>query len=219
MTAGPSSSAAPVDVGPTPPSRLRRGAGAFRASALLLAFIVVFSGVLYPLGVTILAQQVTPGTANGSILHAANGTAIASALIGQNITNSSLFWLRPSMIDYQPYTGAGNEAPLGPSDPSLINQTLGFIREYGLTSVTAPISLVSLSASGLDPVISLGGALVQIPRIAANTSLTQEVLRTFVNSHAILPTAGIFGPPYVNVIQLDLILIHDLATNTPLSAS
>ena len=130
-------------VSPSPPtvprvvsperSLIRRGAGAFRASAVLLVFIVVFGGVLYPLAVTVFAQQVTPLSANGSIITAANGTAIASSLLGQNISNSSLFWLRPSLIDYQPYTGAGSEVPLGPSDPALVNQTLGFENDGKLT--------------------------------------------------------------------------------------
>jgi K+-transporting ATPase ATPase C chain len=201
----------------TSPGRLREGAAALRASAVLIGVILLLGGVVYPLAITAIAQQLTPVSANGSLLYGPDGNAVASSLIGQNITNQSLFWLRPSMIDYQPFSGAGNEVPYGPTDPLLLNETRGFIQAYGLQNASAPLDLVSVSSSGLDPYITVGSAWVQIPRVSNHTNLSQAALNEFVNAHSQPPFLGIFGPPEVNVIQLDLLLIQALASHAPLN--
>lgn len=206
---------------PSPrPGLASRGLRAFRASAVLLVGLLLFSGIVYPMALTYFAQEVTPQTANGSLVYAANGTAIASEILGQNISNASLFYLRPSLIDFEPFTGAGNEVPYGPSDPALRAEVNQSISEYGLANLTVPLNLVAPSASGLDPDISVAAALVQIPRVAHFSGFSQSDLTRFVNAHATNPAYGFLGPPaYVNVLELDLLLIHDRATHTPLSAA
>ncbi|MGI0131947.1 MAG: potassium-transporting ATPase subunit C, partial [Thermoplasmata archaeon] len=209
--------------GAPPPTRrpgfARRAARAARPTATILILLLLFSGIAYPMALTYIAQELTPLSANGHILTSANGTAVASELLGQNISNTSLFYLRPSIIDYQPFTGAGGEVPYGPSDPLLKAEVNATIARYGLANLTVPLNLVAPSASGLDPDISDAAAWVQIPRIAYHTGLSQSALNAFVNAHLTNPELGVFGPPpYVNVIELDLLLIHDLATHTPLSA-
>jgi K+-transporting ATPase ATPase C chain len=178
-----------------------------RASVVLVLFLVVVGGLGYTGAVTAFAQYVTPGTANGSLVVAANGTVIASELLGQNITNASLFWLRPSLIDYQPFTQAGNETPYGPTNPALRNLTLYYIAQYGLSNVSVPIDLATPSSSGLDPAITPEAALVQIPRVAAHTGLSQAYLTTLVKGWITEPTAGFLGPAYVNVLDLDRALL------------
>jgi potassium-transporting ATPase KdpC subunit len=193
-------------VAPEPPFRRP----SLRAAAVLVVFLIVVGGLGYPLAVTGFAQLVTPHSANGSLVVAANGTVIASELLGQNITNASLFWLRPSWIDYQPFTQAGNETPYGPTNSALRNLTSYYIAQYGLTNVTVPIDLASPSASGLDPDVTPQSALVQIPRVAAHTGLGQAYLTTLVRSFITPPAAGLFGPPFVNVIDLDRALLAAL---------
>ncbi|MCI4318522.1 MAG: potassium-transporting ATPase subunit C [Thermoplasmata archaeon] len=214
-TPTPTSSPTPVEPSPEPLDRRMAPEPPFRlpslrASLLFVVFLLVVGGLGYPIAVTAFAQYVTPGTANGSLVVAANGTVIASELLGQNITNASLFWLRPSLIDDQPFTGAGNETPYGPTNPELRNLTLYYIAQYGLANVSVPVDLVTPSESGLDPDITPESALVQVPRVAAHTGLSQAYLTTLVQAWITSPTAGLFGPSYVNVLDLDRALLASL---------
>ena len=86
------------------PEPAYRGPSA-RAALGLLVVSLLLTGIAYPLAVTGFAQVVTPNTANGSLVLAPNGTAIASSLIGENISSPSLFWLRPSLTDWQATLG------------------------------------------------------------------------------------------------------------------
>lgn len=178
-----------------------------RPTVILLVLLTLTGGAALPGLVTGFAQTVTPGSANGSILTHPNGTAYGSSLLGQNITDPALFWPRPSLIDYQAFTGAGGEVPYGPTDPALVNWTLYYIAVEGLGNGSVPLSAVSLSASGLDPDISPAAALVQIPRVSAHSNLTESFLLSFVNSHVEGPFGGFLGPQYVNVLKLDLDLL------------
>jgi K+-transporting ATPase ATPase C chain len=64
------------------------------------------------------------------------------------------------------------------------------------------------SASGVDPDITLQDAYSQIPRIHATTGIPSDVLQHMVDQN-IQRTLWIVGEPYVNVLELNLILIHD----------
>lgn len=193
----------PGSYAPEPPYR---GPSA-RAAVGLLLVALVLTGVAYPLAVTGFATVVTPHTATGSVVLAPNGTAIASSLIGENISSPGLFWLRPSLTDWQATTSSG-ETPYGPTDPALVNLTEQYIAQYGLTTTTAPLDLVSPSESGIDPYLTPEAVLVQVPRVAQASNLTEAFLTSFVNAHVQPPLLGFLGPAYVNVIQLDIDLEH-----------
>jgi potassium-transporting ATPase KdpC subunit len=192
----------PGGLAPEPPYR----PPSLRSLLGVLALTVLLGGVAYPAAVTGFAQALAPASANGSLLYAANGTAIGSELIGQNITNDSLFWLRPSFHDYNATLGSG-ESPYGPADPALVNLTLYYLRAYGLNDTTVPLVLVAPSESGLDPDLTPDAVLVQVPRVAQAANLSQAFLVGFVKSHIQMPLLGFLGPQYVNVVQLDLDLI------------
>ena len=64
-----------------------------------------------------------------------------------------------------------------------------------------------MSASGVDPDITLGDALSQVPRISAYTNITQTDLSNLV-SRNIERTSFVFGDEYVNVLQVNLALIQ-----------
>jgi potassium-transporting ATPase KdpC subunit len=66
---------------------------------------------------------------------------------------------------------------------------------------------VTLSASGVDPDITLADALSQIPRISAATNITQSNLSNLVSQN-IERTSFVFGDEYVNVLRLNLALIQ-----------
>jgi len=67
---------------------------------------------------------------------------------------------------------------------------------------------VTLSASGVDPDITLQDALFsQIPRISAATNITQIDLSNLVSQN-IERTSFVFGDEYVNVLRVNLALIQ-----------
>jgi K+-transporting ATPase ATPase C chain len=70
---------------------------------------------------------------------------------------------------------------------------------------------VTLSASGVDPDITLQDALSQIPRISSATSITQSDLSNLVSQN-IERTSFVFGDEYVNVLRLNLALINNFRT-------
>ena len=70
---------------------------------------------------------------------------------------------------------------------------------------------VTLSASGVDPDITLQDALSQIPRISSATSITQNDLSNLVSQN-IERTSFVFGDEYVNVLRLNLALINNFRT-------
>ncbi|HZY91558.1 MAG TPA: potassium-transporting ATPase subunit C [Thermoplasmata archaeon] len=204
QTVGAPSSPVPPPGGlaPDPPFRLP----SWRSALGLLAITVLLGGLAYPAAVTGFAQALVPGPANGSLVYASNGTAIGSELIGQNITNASLFWLRPSFHDFSATLGSG-QSPYGPTDPNLVNLTKYYIAQYGLNGTAVPLVLIAPSESGLDPDLTPEAALVQIPRVAFHTGLSPAFLVGFVENHVQAPLLGFLGPSYVDVIQLDLDLL------------
>ncbi len=66
----------------------------------------------------------------------------------------------------------------------------------------------NVSASGVDPDISLEDAYSQIPRISAATGISSDVLGQVVGRN-VERTLWIVGDPYVNVLKLNLILIEE----------
>ena len=206
-----------------PPRRRPSRLAGLRAALTMLVFIVIVSGIAYPGAITLVAQTLVPASANGSLVDYPNGTAYGSGLLGENITNPGLFWLRPSLIDDQAFNasggsnGPGNEVPYGPTDPALVNATRGYVNDYFNTSgnltaaelanLSVPSGLVTPSASGLDPDLTPAAVLVQIPRVSFYSGLNQSFLLGFVLSHVHAPWLGYFGPRYVNVVALDVDLL------------
>ena len=64
------------------------------------------------------------------------------------------------------------------------------------------------SASSVDPDITLSMAYSQIPRISNATGISSAALTNLVNQNQ-QGTFWIFGSPYVDVLQLNLLLIQD----------
>ncbi len=82
-----------------------------------------------------------------------------------------------------------------------------FRTENGLApNESVPADMVTASGSGLDPDISIEGALLQVNRVARERHLSSEVVRQLVNSHVQGRFLGIFGEPFVNVLDINLAL-------------
>jgi K+-transporting ATPase ATPase C chain len=185
-------------------------ASVIRPAFLLLLVLTVVTGVAYPLLITGIAQVVFPEAASGSVVYRA-GEPIASNLIGQSFTDAKYFWSRPSATADHPYnataSGGSNQGPLNPALVDAVKQRIAALRaaDPGNTR-PVPIDLVTASASGLDPEVSVAAIEYQIPRVARARNMRSEDVRKLAAIHTRGQVFGFFGEPRVNVIELNLAL-------------
>jgi K+-transporting ATPase ATPase C chain len=185
-----------------------------RPAIMMTVLFTVITGLIYPGIVTALAQVIFPYQANGS-LHSVNGKIIGSDLIGQEWTSPLYFHGRPSVTlsddgsKPQPYNAENSSASnLGPTNATLIKIVQQRVKDLQKEnpSVPVPVDLVTSSGSGLDPDVSPAGALFQVPRIALARHLSQDTVRQLVMDHTQGRFLGIFGEPYINVLDVNLAL-------------
>jgi potassium-transporting ATPase KdpC subunit len=179
-----------------------------RVAAATMA-ICVAGYTLVILGV---AQTVTPATANGSLITDDAGTVIGSRLIAQGFTEPGYIWPRPSAVDYD--AGGAGGSNLSPANPELTTRAEGLIDAHGGASEAAPIpaDLVTASGAGLDPHISLDGALFQVDRVAEARGVEPAAVRSLIEGWAYRP-GGLFTPGrIVNVLEVNLALDAELAS-------
>ncbi|MDP9109006.1 MAG: potassium-transporting ATPase subunit C, partial [Pseudomonadota bacterium] len=68
------------------------------------------------------------------------------------------------------------------------------------------VDLVTASASGLDPEISVAAATYQIARIARERHISQDEVVALISKETLPQYFGFFGEPRVNVLALNLLL-------------
>jgi potassium-transporting ATPase KdpC subunit len=189
----------------------------FRPAITLTLLLTLILGIAYPLVTTGVAQAIFPSQANGSLV-CVNGKPIGSSLIGQYWTQPRYFAGRPSVTNnlsgtpspYEADNSAGSN--LGPTNSALIQTVQQRIDQLKKENpdvpagTPIPADLVTASASGLDPDISVAAAYYQIPRIAKARGMTQAALQQMVNQHIQGRFLGLFGEPVINVLQLNLAL-------------
>jgi len=183
---------------------------------LITAFLMTIAttillGVIYPLLITALAQVLFRDKANGQIRYR-NGEAIGSRIIGQPFVSARYFHSRPSNagIGYDAANSGGtNYAPTNQKLIDRVRADAASLHQENPAQLI-PVDLITTSASGLDPEISLAAAEFQIPRIARERALPESVVRGLVDKHTAQRDFGLFGEPRVNVLELNLAL-DDLA--------
>lgn len=179
-----------------------------RATKLFILMTII-TGIIYPLFITLIAQGLFPGRANGSIIME-NGKPIGSKLIGQNFTSDKYFWSRPSAVDYNPLpSGASNLGPTSAILRERMEQRRNILMATNPSVVLLPSDLIFESGSGLDPDISPEAAMFQTERVAKYRGLDSEGKNKLINlveKQIKPPDFNILGEPRINVLGLNLAL-------------
>ena len=161
-------------------------------------------------------RLVFPVQSNGNLIEH-NGNIVGSSLIGQPFTSSKYFWGRLSATSPVPYnSGVSGGSNLGPTNPALLDEVKARVGALHVAdpdnSQPIPVDLVTSSASGLDPDISVAAAKYQVPRIARERNLSESDVTALVEQQTEDQQFGLFGEPRINVLTLNLAL-DDLSTN------
>ncbi len=181
-----------------------------RPALVVLVFFTILTGLVYPLVVTGIAQALFPEKANGSLI-LKQGKVVGSGLIGQPFSDPKYFWSRLSATGPYAYNaGSSSGSNFGPLNPALLDAVKKRVQDLKsadtLNALPVPVDLVTSSASGLDPHISVAAALYQLPRVARTRGLSEQQLRSLVERHTEGRQLGFLGEPRVNVLELNLAL-------------
>jgi K+-transporting ATPase ATPase C chain len=187
-----------------------------RPAVSLFVVLTLATGVLYPLAVTGVAKAAFPEQAGGSLI-VQDGKTLGSSLIGQRFIDPKYFWGRPSATSPMAYNGQGSAGSnLGPLNPALTDAVKGRVDALRAADpgnqAAVPVDLVTTSASGLDPEISVAAAQYQVARIARLRGISREVVEGIVARYTRGRLFGLLGEPRVNVLDMNLELRRSSAS-------
>lgn len=171
---------------------------------ITLAFcIVLFLGYVLVLWGVAAVTQPNAGRAEVVTL---GGKVVGAANVGQQFTQQQYFWPRPSAVDYNGSGSGGSNK--GVSNPEYLADVESRIEAFlvahtYLNREQVPSEIVTASASGLDPHISLASAMVQAERVAqARGVAVEDVNQLIVRSQE----NPLVGPSFINVLTLNIAL-------------
>ena len=173
-------------------------------SLLALAALTAICGIAFPLVIWGIGQVGISHEANGSLMHS-GGRVVGSSLIGQEWKGAQWFHGRQSAVGYDANGSGGSN--LGPNSAALAKSVQGALaataKQDSVSASQVPVDLVTASASGLDPDISLPGALIQVKRVARARGLQPAQVEQVVRGSVEDPTLGFLGSRRVNVLRLN----------------
>jgi K+-transporting ATPase ATPase C chain len=181
-----------------------------KTSIRALVVLSALTGLLYPLVMTGAAQVLFPRQANASLI-LKEGKPVGSRLIGQPFDDPMYFWSRLSATSPAPYNASNSSGSnLGPLNPALfkaVSDRIAALRKTDQDNqAPVPVDLVTSSASGLDPHISLAAAYYQASRVARLQGLPEADVRRLIEQNTQKRFLGMLGEPAVNVLELNLAL-------------
>jgi len=181
-----------------------------RPALVLFLLMTTVLGVAYPLLVTGIARLAFANAAAGSLI-SRGGSTLGSRLIGQSFTRPEYFWGRRSATAPYPYNAtASRGSNLGALNPALLDAIKDRITALRAADPgnprPVPVDLVTASASGLDPEVSVAAIEYQIPRIARERHMRIEEVRRLAAAHIRRRAFDFLGEPRVNVLELNLAL-------------
>ncbi|MCB0244840.1 MAG: potassium-transporting ATPase subunit KdpC [Anaerolineae bacterium] len=185
-----------------------------RPALVMLALLILVTGLVYPLAVTAIGRVAFPHQAGGSLIRV-DGQVVGSELIGQAFDDPRYFWGRPSATTPLPYNAAASAGSnLGPSNDALtlaVQTRVDALHAANASvsvdnSAPVPVDLVTASGSGLDPHISPAAAEWQVARVARARNLSEGQVRSLVAQNTQDRQLGFLGEPRVNVLELNMAL-------------
>lgn len=182
-----------------------------KTTIVLFSLLTVLTGLIYPLVITGIAQVLFPQQANGSLIKAPDGSIVGSKLIGQSFDDPRYFWGRLSATAGNPYNAAASGGSnLSVSNQALLDQVQARIDALHAADPTntlsIPVDLVTASASGLDPDISIASANYQAARVARVRNIAIETVKSLIDQNTSGRELGFIDDPRVNVLNLNIAL-------------
>ena len=182
-----------------------------RQVTVVLGMFVIICGVVYPAVVTGISKLAFLSKTEGSLIKNESGTVIGSELIGQQFTSPKYFWGRLSATSPVAYNAsASSGSNLSNSSAVLLDSVKARIDALKNAdpenALKIPADLVTASASGLDPHISVAAATYQANRVAKIRGLSSEKVQEFIDKYTTSRIMGVIGEPVVNVLKLNLAL-------------
>jgi K+-transporting ATPase ATPase C chain len=180
---------------------------ALRATLVTL----ILTGIVYPLATTGAAEALFGERANGSLTRNESGQVVGSELIGQAFAAPAYVQGRPSAAGNNGYDATSSSGSnFGTTSKKLRDRVTADVARLQKENPAAPLpipdALVTASASGLDPDLPPEAALWQAPRIARARNVTEDRVRTVIDTHVQGRDLGFLGEPRVNVLELNLAL-------------
>lgn len=176
-----------------------------RISLLYTIVTALLLGIAYPLAVTGLAQIFFHDKANGQLI-VKDGKIVGSRIISQPFSGDQYFHSRPSAAGNGYDATASSGSNLAPTSQKLISRIAADAEVARKEGPAIPVDLLTTSGSGLDPDISVAAAQFQVARVARARGLSEETVRSLVQSHITPRQLGFLGEPRVNVLELNLAL-------------
>jgi len=180
-----------------------------RGLKLTLIFMIIL-GVIYPLAMTGISRVVFSEKSKGSLVYN-KGEVIGSSLIGQKFTDDRWFQGRPSAVDYDASKSGGSN--LAMSNPEFKKAVEKNIEEFlsknpNVKREDIPADIITASASGLDPEITVASAKLQAERVAKANGKTVEEINKIIDMSKSGKFLGMFGQERVNVLKLNMMLLN-----------
>jgi K+-transporting ATPase ATPase C chain len=182
-----------------------------RPALVSFALLSLATGIIYPILVTGVGQGLFPKQAAGSLIAGNDGKPVGSELIGQNFSTPKYFWGRPSatapMANNAGGSSGSNQGPLNPALADAVKARIAALKAADPgNQLPIPADLVTASASGLDPHISMAAARYQAARIARERQLAPKELQRLIEANTEARDLQVLGEPRVNVLKLNLAL-------------
>ena len=136
------------------------------------------------------------------------GRVLGSSLIGQNFTADKYFHPRPSAAGNgydATNSGASNLSPSSVALVGAVKDRVTALHDEG-NSALIPVDLVTASASGLDPHISVAAARYQAARVAKARGISPIWVTEMINKYTEARGWGVLGEARVNVLRINMAL-------------
>lgn len=170
--------------------------------------------VAYPLMVLALAHAIDEDKAEGSLVRNEAGEIVGSRLIAQEFTSPGYFLPRPSAAEFDG-AGAGG-SNLAPTNPALNERAVEIMGRLNPgEGELVPADLLTASGSGLDPHISEAAARLQASRVASVRGVSVDAVNAQITSIAFAPGGRFASDRIVNVLELNIILDHEISSVAP----